>query len=211
MPLCLGASGSVRTNVEQEVGVVGARGPHLLAVDDEVVAVTHRAGAQRREVRTGARLAHPKGSGHLAPQHGHRPAMLLLIGAERNQRRRNDVDALRVEAVVDASSAQLIEVHELLQHGRVAAAELRRLGGQQPAVVEQQPLPVARPLRHVRHRRRPLQRVGLLGQMLVEECRELGAELLDVGIKSQLHRIPLRSSRDVRPRRRASARPPWPA
>ena len=35
--------------------------------------------------------------------------------------------------------------------------------------------------------RRALQRLGFRRQVLVEERRELGAKLLDVGIKSQLH------------------------
>ena len=50
---------------QQEVGVVGARRPHLLAVDHEVVAVADRARAQRCQVRTGAGLAHPERRGDL--------------------------------------------------------------------------------------------------------------------------------------------------
>ena len=46
MPLCLGASGIGAHERQQEVGVVGAGRPHLLAVDHEVVAVEHGAGAQ---------------------------------------------------------------------------------------------------------------------------------------------------------------------
>ena len=49
---------------------------------------------------------------------------------------------------------------------------------------------------------RPLLGLGLRRQMLVEEGRELGAELLDVGIKSQLH---LNSSAMIA---RCSAAPP---
>ena len=194
---------------QQEVRVVGAGCPHLLSVDHEVVTGQNRAGPQRRQVGAGAGLAHAERRGQFGLEHRHRPAVFLLVGAERNQRRRNDVHTLRIEAVVDPATAQFVEMHELLQHGRLAAAELRRLCGQQPAVVEQQPLPVARPLRHVRHRPRPLQGQRLGRQVLVEERRELGTELLDVGIKSQLHRIPPRSSCDVRRRRRAAARRPW--
>src|SRR5205085_8747871 len=101
-------------------------------------------------------------------------------------------------------------VYVMLQYRRVATAELRRLRRQQPAVVEQQTLPPARPLRHVRHRTRPLDGVrGRRGHVLVEKRREFGAKLLDVAIKSQLHGIPPRSLPGARQRRRASTRRPW--
>ena len=93
-------------------------------------------------------------------------------------------------AVVDASAGQLVEIDELLQDCRVAPAELGWLAGQQPAIVEQQPLPATCPLRHVRDRPRSLLRLGLSRQVLVEERRELGAECLDVGVKRELHATP---------------------
>ena len=40
-------------------GLVAAGGPQLLAIDDPVVAVADRAGAQRREIGAGLRLAVP--------------------------------------------------------------------------------------------------------------------------------------------------------
>ena len=68
--LVLGRVGVGAHEGQQEVGVVGARRPHLLAVDDEVVAVEHRAGAQRRQVGAGARLAHAERRGQLARSTG---------------------------------------------------------------------------------------------------------------------------------------------
>src|SRR5580658_3269928 len=74
----------------------------------------------------------------------------------------------------------------LLQRG-VAAAVLGRLARQQPARVEQRPLPAARPLGDVRAGPRPF--AGLRGgrQVLVEERRELGPELLDLGVAAEPH------------------------
>ena len=56
MPLCLGASGSVRTSEDAVVGDVSEGRPHLLSVDDEVVAVVLGPRPQRREVGARARL-----------------------------------------------------------------------------------------------------------------------------------------------------------
>ena len=110
---------------QQHVGVVRAGGPHLLPVDHEVVAVAHGPGAQRRQVGARARFAHPERRGHLGPQDRHGPLLLLLVGAERDQRRGDDADALRVEALIDPPPRQFLAVHVLLQERRVAATELR--------------------------------------------------------------------------------------
>jgi hypothetical protein len=100
---------------------------------------------------------------------------------------RDDAQALGVEAVVDPAPGQLLQVDVLLQQGGVAAAVLRRVAGQQPAVVEQQSLPAARPGRNVGAGTGPLARLRRGGQVLGEESREFGPERLDVGVKSQLH------------------------
>ena len=173
---------------EDHVGVVCTRRPDLLTVDDEMIAVQHRTRAQPGKVGTRAGLTHAQRCGDLGAQNRHRPPLLLLVGAERQQRGRDDADALRVERVIDASPRQLLAVHELLQDACVAAAELRRIARKQPAVVELQSLPAPRPFRHVRRRTRPLGgRLGLGGQMLVEEGDELRAERLDLVIERQLH------------------------
>ena len=79
-------------------------------------------------------------------------------------------------------------MHELLEDVGVAAAELRRVARQQPAVLELQSLPPPRPLRHMRRRLRSLRGgLGLGGQMLIEEGDELRAESLDLIVEPQLH------------------------
>ena len=187
MPLCLGASGSVRTNVSRK-SASWAPEVHTFCP-----LTTKWSPSSTARVRSDARSEPALGSlmpsdavfSPLSTGTAHR--LLLLVGAERDQRCRNDVDALRVEAVVDAALAELLEMDELLQDGGIAAAELRRLARQQPAVVEQQPLPAARPGGHVRHRPGPFGGLGLAGQVGLDELHELGAELLDVGIEGELH------------------------
>ena len=64
-----------------EVGVLATRGPHLLAVDDPLVAVLDGAGLQAGQVRTGLGLAEELTPGLLA---GHDVAHVevdLLLGA----------------------------------------------------------------------------------------------------------------------------------
>ena len=56
MPLCFGASGSVRASDEDVVGEVAGRGPDLLAVDDPLVAVEHGPAAEVAEVGAGVGL-----------------------------------------------------------------------------------------------------------------------------------------------------------
>ena len=109
---------------QQHVGVMRTGGPHLLPVDDELVAVPDGLRAQRRQIGTGARLTHPDRRRHLAAQDRHGPLLLLLVGAERQDRRRDDADTLRIEAVVDPPPRQFLTVHVLLEYRRVAATEL---------------------------------------------------------------------------------------
>ena len=56
MPLCFGASGSVRVEHEDVVGEVARRRPDLLAVDDPLVAVELGPAPEVAEVRAGVRL-----------------------------------------------------------------------------------------------------------------------------------------------------------
>ena len=68
-----------------EVRVSAVRGPGLRAVDDVVVAVADRAGAQGGRVGSGVRLGEAVGAQQLAPEHLRQPGA-LLVGAEAGQR-----------------------------------------------------------------------------------------------------------------------------
>ena len=190
MPLCLGASGSVRTKVSSTSASWAPDVHTFCPLTTKSSPSTDGTGAQRRQIGARARFAHAKRRGHLGAQDRHRPPLLLLRRSERDQRRGDDADALRVERQVDAPAREFLLMDVLLQQRGVAAAELGRVARQQPAVVEQQPLPAPRPFRHMAARPRPLQRLGLGRQVLVEEGDELGAEGLDVGVERQLHGAP---------------------
>ena len=127
-----------------------------------------------------------------------------------NSEARNDIHALRVEAVVDPAPATV-------PPGRRTAERPSRCGRRIPAAdwaaASRCRTAAAASrrahCRHVRHRPGPLQRFACGRQILVEERRKLRPKRLDVGIKSQLHGTPPRSAPDARRRRRATARPLW--
>ena len=79
---------------EHPVGMVRPGGPDLLAVDDEVVAVAHRRGAQAREVGAGIGFGIALAPDRLAGQHGRQMARLLRLGAEADQDRPDVIDRL---------------------------------------------------------------------------------------------------------------------
>ena len=126
MPLCFGSVGIGAHEAEAPVGVVRARRPDLLAVDDEVVAVEHGPRAQAREVAARGRLAHAEAPRDLGPQRREQEPLALLGRAVVADRRGDDPEALRVEAARDLPARHLLEVDHLLDRGRVAPAELGR-------------------------------------------------------------------------------------
>ena len=78
---------------EDPVGEVRVRGPYLLAVDDEVVAVALGAGLQRCEVRSGVRLGITLAPADQASRDFRQMLLLLRIGAVFQQRRSEHPDA----------------------------------------------------------------------------------------------------------------------
>ena len=106
MPLCFGSVGVGAHEAEAPVGVVRARRPHLLAVDDEVVAVEHRRGSAGSRGRCPA-------PGSLIPRHhaisarsvGSRNRSCCSGGAVVVDRRGDDAEALRVERCAGSRGA----------------------------------------------------------------------------------------------------------
>ena len=90
----------------------------------------------------------------------------------------------RIQFGVPIGSFQAVK---LLRQRGVAPAVLRRVAGQEPARVEQHPLPLGGPLRHVRAGPRAGHGFRLAGQVRVEEGGELGAELPDLAFSGQPH------------------------
>ncbi len=70
------------TTGEQEavVGPVRVRRPDLLPVDDVVIAVTHRLGAQAGQVGPGVGLGKPLAPVDVPPDHGRQEVLLLFVG-----------------------------------------------------------------------------------------------------------------------------------
>jgi len=126
--------------------------PHLLAVDDPVVAVAHGAGAERGQVRSGARLAEQLAPDLLARPQRAQEALLLLLGAVGQDRGRGHAEADAVAFGVVARRARRGElgVHDRLQGaGRAEPAQARRVvhpgqPGVEPGPQERQPFHTGR-------------------------------------------------------------------
>ena len=83
MPACGLAAGSVRTRQKDPVGVLRQRGPGLVTVDDVMVAVAHRLGADGGEVGARSRLGIALAPPVLARQNAGQKLLLLRLVAER--------------------------------------------------------------------------------------------------------------------------------
>ena len=137
------------------VGAVGARqhedpvrprpqrGPDLLAVQHEVIAVEDGAGAQRREVAAGAGLAEALAPELFGREHRRNVAPPLLLGAVVDQSRRQQPDAEEVGDLRSVGPRQLFLEDRLLHLGGAAAAPLRRPVHSQVARLEELALPLA--------------------------------------------------------------------
>ena len=122
MPLCFLAFGSVARGQPDVVGVGGAAGEHLLAVDDVVVAVADRGGAQRRQVAAGLRLGVSDGELDAAVQDCGQEGLLLLVGAVLHQRRPDGVQSHQRDRCVDPPC--LFGEDELLDGREASPAKL---------------------------------------------------------------------------------------
>ena len=117
------------------VGELGTAGEHLRPVDDVVVAVAHRGGAQRREIATGARFGVADGEVDGALEDGGKELVLLLVGAELDERGTDRVQRDHRQRCVDPP--RLFTEDVLLQRGQPAAAVLDRPGdAEQPGLAE---------------------------------------------------------------------------
>ena len=122
---------------QQQIGMLGARGPDLLAVDDVVVAFAHRGGAQIERVGARGRLGDAEG---LQPQLARRdlrqPARLLRRAAV-PQQRAHGVHLGVTGRAVAARRLDLLHDRGRRRHGQPAAAVfLRDQRGQEPGVGE---------------------------------------------------------------------------
>ena len=129
--------GVVRASSRQEIGILGARGPDLLAVDDVVVAFAHRGRAQVEGVRARCRLGDAEGlQPQLAGRDLRQPARLLRRAAV-PQHRAHRVHLGVTGRAIATRRLDLLHDGGRRRHGQAAAAVfLRDQRGQEPGVGE---------------------------------------------------------------------------
>ena len=120
-----------------DVGHLGARGPHLLPVDDPLVAVLDRPGLERSEVRSGGRLAEELAGNEVSPPEFAQVGVLHLVGGVGQDR---GSDHTETDAV-DRERRRLIVGRDpppdpLVVRGQSAAAVLGRSGDPAEAGIE---------------------------------------------------------------------------
>ena len=174
MPLCGGASGSVRTERDAHVGEGRVRRPHLLAGHAVRAAALRRARREAREVAARARLAEQLAPDVVGAEDPRHPPRALLLGSVRHQRRPDEREAGPAEERRRAGARELLVVDGDLRQRRAAPAVLDRPVDADPVSRVQRPLPLA-------------QRLGVVGRrrdldagrrVLVQPRAQLVAEIL---------------------------------
>ena len=199
MPLCFAASGSVRHGQPDVVGVVAAGGEDLLPVDDVLVAVPDRGGAQRREVGARLGLGVADREVHLAGQDAGQELLLLQLGAVHLQRRPDGLQRHRGQR--DVGALRLVDEDRLLDGAESVAAELLGPADAELAVgahpLDHRAVGLAVPV--------GLHRLGFLGRdQRREVLPQFGLQLPLLGGQFDEHCAPTRSRRcDGPPTRRA--------
>ena len=184
---------------EHPVGEVAVGGPHLVAVDDEVVAVELGASDQARKVRTGAGLGIALAPRRLAGEDRRQVLRLLLRRADLDDQRPDEVEAVRIGRG-RADPADLLEQDDLLRQRRAHAAAVLRPMRRDPAALVELAVPrlelrridaggtVAQLHRQVlRDPAAHLRPEGAVGRIVVDEQRGV--------VPGRLHRHTLRPSK----------------
>ena len=154
---------------ENPVGVVGAGGPDLLAIDDEVIAVVFGASAQRRQIRAGTRFRIALAPPHFAASDFRQVAGLLFVGAVFQKRGADHRRAHACHRRSNVQGAHLLQQRHVVFFVQAGAAVLLRPGrhGESPIRAAFQPLPLVRRHRHLgaaaRHFARPPTRFRTVG------------------------------------------------
>ncbi len=120
---------------ETPVCVVRERGPDLLAVHHELVAVGHRTGAERGEVGARRRLAEELRPEDVAARGGLQETGLLRLAAVRHERGAQHREPAVEDALPHPDARELLLPDHALGGAEAAAAPLPRPGGDAPAVL----------------------------------------------------------------------------
>ena len=135
--LCLRIGADQR---EHPVGEVAVGGPDLVAVDDEAVAVEHRAGRKAGEVGAGAGLGIALAPRHVAGEDARQVLRLLLGRAGVDDQRADEAQAVRIRRR-RADAAHLLEQDDLLRQRRAHAAGRFRPVRRDPAALVELAVP----------------------------------------------------------------------
>ena len=138
----LGGVGIGAGEQEAVVGVVTLGRPHLLAVDDPLIAVEHGRRLDRREVGAGIRLREPLAPPRLSLQDAREELLLLLFAPPLQERRSDERVTEEVAAHRRLGAGELFGERDALHRGEALAAVLRGPGGADPAALEQLLRPV---------------------------------------------------------------------
>ena len=166
MPSCFFAVGIGAHEAEDPVGVLGERRPGLLTVDDVVVALAHRRGLERGEVRPGAGLRKSLAPPVVERGHARQEFLLLRVRAELDDDRtvHGGIEGNRRRHAVEL---HLLEEDVLLDRSPIAAAPFLRPVVDGPALAVQRLLGRD----HIR-----LGELAALDQLRADFERDLGLE-----------------------------------
>jgi hypothetical protein len=168
----LGRSG-IRAHEEIDpVRELGARGPDLLTVDEEVVALVHRARLEPGQVRSRARLGEALAPDVLGGENARHEARLLRRRPHFDQGGSDHADARIARQHRRPHAEALLVVDELLHQGRPAPAVFLGPGDPDPARLVHDALPGHPALEGIAIGRHPL--VG--GIVHAELRRQIGRE-----------------------------------
>ena len=136
----------VRVGAREEDAVVGdvrVRRPDLLAVDDEAVAVEPGRGPDAGEVGAGTRLGEPLAPDLVRREERLQVALLLRVGAARDDRRAGHPEADHAEVRRRLGARFLLEVDRLEPRREPPPSELLRPRDPDPAAVVERAAPRA--------------------------------------------------------------------
>ena len=192
------------------IGEMRARGPHLLAVDDEMVAVVDRAGAQAGQIGAGARLGIALAPDLVGAEDLRQVARFLLLGAPMDQGRAQKVEAALARQDRRAGAEIFLVEDHLLHKAGAAPAIFLGPGDADPAGGVHLLLPgdalfedraVGRDALVLR-----VLDLEIVGQIGFEPSAELAAELGVLGRVGKIHGGPSLPAQDSRLRARLSSR-----
>jgi len=110
-----------------------ARGPHLLAVDDEMVAVVDSSGSEAREIAAGVGLGKALAPQFVGVEDARQVALLLLLGPPMNEARAEQVEPAGPRQDRSAGAREFLVEDDLLHKVGAAAAILLGPGEPDPA------------------------------------------------------------------------------